>query len=239
MALPQDYRPVKGTEHAHPADHTLLNPTASNTLVTATLIVRRRPDGRKLRELEEFSSQPKTPRISLSRVDFAAQNGADPAEMAAVAAFARSHGLDVVESNQARRSVVVRGTAAAISDAFAVELNDYDSPRGKYRGHTGPANLPGTLAGTVEAVVGLDNRQVPARHFSTRKKPDDPSNTNSLTPQHVAQLYNFPAGDGAGQTIGLYEMETSDGPAGYSLQDVTDTIRAFGVRRRPEAAQTD
>jgi kumamolisin len=117
-----------------------------------------------------------------------------------------------------------------MNKAFAVRLNDYSSPRGEYRSHDGPVNLPTALAHIVKAVVGLTNRQVNAQRFSTarRQNPDDPPNTKPLTPQDVAALYNFPSGDGVGQTIGIYEMTTSEGAAGYTTQDLTDTMRSFG-----------
>ena len=230
MALPHGYNSLIGTEHVHPQDHKKLKPTAEGNMITATLILRRRPDGQKLRKMEEFSAGPKVAGKRLSRADFADMHGADPKDLAAVEAFARSNGLEVVESHRARRSVVVRGTAAAVRKAFAVELNDYDSPRGQYRSHIGSVNLPSALSETVEAVIGLDNRRVPAHHYSTarRKNPQDPPNTKPVTPQQVAQLYSFPAGDGTGQTIGIYEMETQEGPAGYTMQDLSDTMQAFG-----------
>jgi kumamolisin len=230
-----NYKAVQGSEHPHPSGHKELNATAPADLVTATIIVRRRSDGTKLCSEAEFTSGARAPRKRLSRTEFAARHGADPKELEAVAAFAKSNGLEVLETHPARRSVVVRGTAADMSKAFDVELNDYQSPRGKYRGHPGAVNVPAHLANTIEAVIGLDNRQVPAQHYSTVNRPlahaqdsADPPNTNPLTPQQVAQLYNFPDGDGSGQTIGIYEMETSQGGAGYTLQDLTDTMNAFG-----------
>src|SRR5580692_4422381 len=230
MDLPQTYKPVTGTGPIHPESHTALKPTADNTPVMVTMIVRRRPDGPAMPRAEEVTAQSHAARKRLSRAEFAASHGANPAELESVAQFARTHGLEVLETHQSRRSVVVRGPAAAINKAFAVELHDYDSPRGHYHSHEGEAGVPAELAGHVEAIIGLDNRKVPAQHFSTAKKqnPADPPNTKPLTPQQVAKLYNFPAGDGTGETIGIYEMETQDGPAGYSMQDLTDTIRAFG-----------
>jgi len=230
MASTRDYQPVKGSEYLHPKDHKQLDRTAANEMGTVTLVLRRRPDGQKLRALKDFSAAAKKPAKTADRSNFAAAHGADPKDLDQVAAFARANHLEVMQTHAARRSVVVRGSVADLNKAFGVQLHDYQSPRGTYRGHEGPVNLPKDIAGTVEAVIGLDNRQVPAQHFSTarRKNPDDPPNTRPLTPQQVAKLYNFPGGDGAGQTIGIYEMATADGPAGYTTQDLTQTMAAFG-----------
>jgi kumamolisin len=180
-----------------------------------------------------------------TREAFANQRGADPEELDAVAAFAKNNGMKVLETDAARRSVIVRGPVDAINKAFNVELNDYEYERGTYRSHDGAVKLPATIGDYVEAVVGLTNRQVHARHFSTarrhggralgkesnaggREATKDPVNTQPLTPAQVAALYGFPAGDGAGQTIGLYEMETGDGPAGYAASDIAATMKALG-----------
>ena len=195
------------------------------------MMLRRKPGGPKMRGLEDFAARRGAAHAASTHAKYASDHGADPKELEQVAAFARSHGLRVVESNQGRRSVVVSGTVAAINKAFDVTLQDYDSPRGKYRGHEGSAGLPHALADIVEAVSGLDNRQVPARHYAARHRPAvglDPPNTKPLTPLQVAQLYSFPAGNGAGQTIGIYEMQTQEGSAGYTAQDLALTMQAMG-----------
>ena len=230
MAPPKGYKSLKGSEHIHPKDHKESNPTPGNEPVTVTLIVRRRPGASELRGVKEFTGKANGARQHLTHAEFAATHGADPKELDQVSEWAKSQGLKVVESHAGRRSLVVRGTAEAVNKAFAVELHDYQSPRGKYRSHEGTANLPTGVANVVEAVIGLDNHPVRAQHFSTarRQNPNDPPITKPLTPQQVAQLYDFPPGDGTGQTIGIYEMETQDGKAGYTAQDLSDTMKAFG-----------
>jgi len=188
--------------------------------------------------LKDFPAKSGALREPVSRVQFAADHGADLKELEQVAAFALSKNLEVVESNQARRSVLVRGTVTNMNNAFGVTLSDYQYPLGKYRGHMGQAKLPTAIARTVEAIIGLDNRRINAKPHSTirRRNQRDPVNTRPLTPQQVALLHEFPPGDGAGQTIGIYEMATADslnpnGPpvyAGYTLQDVKNTISGFG-----------
>jgi kumamolisin len=231
MASSQGYILLNGSEHGHPTHHRILNPTSDHETVTVTMILRRRPGGLKTRGLEDFAARSGAAHAASTHAKYASDHGADPKELEQVAAFAQSHGLNVVESNQGRRSVVVSGTVAAINKAFDVTLQDYDSPRGKYHGHEGSVGLPHALADIVEAVSGLDNRQVPARHYAAQHRPAgslDPPNTKPLTPLQVAQLYSFPAGSGAGQTIGIYEMQTQEGSAGYTAQDLALTMRAMG-----------
>lgn len=234
MRLPRSYRALKKSEHNHPEGHRFLRKTPNDIPVTVTLVLRRRPDGEKFRKSEEVSVRSRPLHKYIKRSKFAAVRGADPKELKEVAQFARSVGLKILEKHPARRTVVVRGTTAVINNAFGVELHDYESPLGPYRSHEGTAHLPVALAKVVEAIIGLDNRQVLAEHFSStrRQNPDDPPNTKPLTPQEVASLYNFPSGLGTGQTIGIYEMQTREGPAGYTMQDLTDTLRAFGGNLR-------
>ena len=231
MATPRGYMSVPGSEPRIPADHKHLNPTSENEHVKLTLILRRRQDGKAMRGLKEFSAKAPAADPQVTHKNFADRHGADPNEMQRVQDFARSNGLDVVKTNPAARSVEVAGPASAINKAFAVELQDFQSPRGKYRSHTGPAALPGGIADVVEAVVGLNNHLVDAQHYSTTGGAvgsGDPPNTNPLMPQQVASLYNFPAGNGAGQTIGIYEMQIGNTGAGYTASDLSQTMQAFG-----------
>jgi kumamolisin len=223
MAVPSNYVAIKGSIHSHPKDHQKLGPTANADQLTVTLLLRRKARASKQPEIVAASA----PRPTHDQ--FVEARGADQAEIDKVAAFAKSAGLQVLECDAARRSVVVRGSVAAVNKAFAVKLNDYQYERGKYRSHDGAVYLPSGVARYVQAVVGLTNRPVRAVHFSTarRRSPADPANTKPLTPQQVATLYGFPPGDGSGQTIGLYEMATQ-GPAGYAPSDIAGTMSALG-----------
>ena len=196
-----------------------------------------------MKGLDYFQHTALANRRHVPHKDFAATHGAAAGELAKVEEFAQTQlKLEVTAADAAKRSVVVRGTAAQLNKAFAIELHHYRSPLGEYHGHEGQPALPTDIADIVELIVGLDDRPVPARHYSTTLPPAapatpgnaasfvsaDPPNTVSLTPQQVARLYNFPEGTGSGQTIGIYEMPTSDGSPGYDLADVTATINAFG-----------
>jgi hypothetical protein len=71
-----------------------------------------------------------------------------------------------------------------------------------YRGFEGRVHLPANLLELVEAVIGLDNRKL-GRPAGTGT--GDPPGAGYLTPLQIAQDYNFPTNNAAGQTIGIFE----------------------------------
>ncbi|MFL6680689.1 MAG: protease pro-enzyme activation domain-containing protein, partial [Burkholderiaceae bacterium] len=101
----------------------------------------------------------------LTRAQFAAAHGADAADISAVTAFAKAHGLSVVESDEARRSVVLSGSTQSMNDAFGVQLQQFEHAAGTYRGRTGSVSVPSELADIVEGVFGLDDRPAAEPHF--------------------------------------------------------------------------
>jgi kumamolisin len=170
----------------------------------------------------------------LTREEFAASHGADAVDLAAIAAFAVAHKLAVVESDAARRSVVLSGTTQAMNDAFGVNLQQYEHAGGSYRGRTGALSVPGDLAGVVEGVFGLDDRPAADPHFQ-RYEPVLGAHAvaaKSFTPPALATLYDFPSGaDGGGQCIGIIELGGGYKPADLkayfaSLSIATPTVKA-------------
>lgn len=166
----------------------------------------------------------------LNREEFARQFGADPADIAAVKVFADRRGLAVVQESAARRTVVLSGTVAQFNAAFDVDLQQFEHDGGTYRGRTGPIHLPDELIGIVEAVLGLDNRPQARPHFRNRLTHGNVNwraalhDPTSFTPPQLASLYNFPAGSGQGQCIGIIELG-----GGYRLADLTSYFAALGL----------
>jgi kumamolisin len=163
----------------------------------------------------------------LTREQFAASHGAEPADLAAVAAFAAAHGLAVVESDAARRSVVLSGTTQSMNDAFGVALQQFEHASGSYRGRTGAVTVPDNLAGVVEGVFGLDDRPAATPHFQ-RYEPTLGMHSvpaKAFTPPALAKLYDFPTGaDGAGQCIGIIELG-----GGYKPADLAAYFAGLGI----------
>jgi kumamolisin len=167
----------------------------------------------------------------MTREQFAATYGADPADMAEVEAFAHEHNLTVAEASPARRTVVLSGTIAALSAAFGVYLANYEHADGAFRGRTGPIYIPENLENIIQGVFGFDNRPQARPHFRHKTKARDNSRgardavQSSFTPLQVAQLYDFPAGtDGSGECIGILEFG-----GGYTSNDLNTYFQQLGI----------
>jgi len=180
----------------------------------------------------------------LDRAEFAAKYGADQADLDRVSAFAHEHGLAVTHASAGQRMLRLRGTVASFNTAFGVKLKTYKKGRTlTYRGRTGSIMIPKELHDVIVGVHGLDNRPVATSHARLRKqkgsnKAFSPRNASdgSLTALQVATLYDFPAGlTGAGQCIGLIELNTPDQTtgkpvgAGYATSDLTAYFKGLGI----------
>ena len=165
-------------------------------------------------------------RTYLAHAQLESAHGADPAEVAEVEAFARQHGLTVVDSSAGRRSIKLSGTVAQFSKAFDVTLEQWEHGGIHYRGRVGTVQIPVQLAGVVSGVFGLDNRPFAKPHFRRFKpRAGAEAQFTGYTPTKVAQLYNFPTGvDGSGQVIGIIELG-----GGYRPSDLTAYFKQIGV----------
>jgi hypothetical protein len=236
MNIPAEYQPLANSERHPRRGATSAGPADPGEQLTVSVVVRRRADAPPLLSHEHWVTTPPGRRTFLSRAEFADRFGADPADLDRVAAFGRAHGLTVVESSPDKRTVVLSGTVAQMSTAFAVELNSYTSPRETYRGFEGTVHLPADLAGAVEGVFGLDNRQM-----GRRASNGGPAGATPLTPPQVASLYGFPTTGAAHQTVGILELSgPTNNPntpnCGFATSDVTSFLTSVHVT--PSASRT-
>jgi kumamolisin len=210
---------LAGSQRESVTGASVARPIDNNEVVQATVVLRRRT---QTPAPESFAfSDPQTAKHH-SREDYGLIHGAAPADIVSIEAFAHEYGLTVTERSPARRSVVLSGTAENMQQAFGTKLAHYDSPRGSYRGRTGPVMVPQELQAMITAVLGLDNRPIAKPHL--RIHATQPA--GSLTPVQVAQLYNFPTGvNGAGQTIGIIELG-----GGYRTSDLNTYFKALGIK---------
>ncbi len=146
------YVALPGSERQAVPGATRIGPADPDERLEVTLYLRARID-----------PQDESPRQPLTRAEFAAHDGAQPADVDAVRSFAHAAGLRIVRISLAERIVVLSGTVGACSRAFRVDLGRYDGGGTTYRGREGSIHLPESLAQVVVAVLGLDDRPAAER----------------------------------------------------------------------------
>jgi kumamolisin len=212
--------PLKGSERVAMPGAQILAPADPTERLEATVLLRRRAREELHGRVAALASG-KPPAAPLSREEFTALHGADPHDAAAVRAFAAAHGLVVVQEHAGRRTMILSGTVAQFNAAFNVQLHQMRHGSCSYRGRTGRIELPSSLGGIVEAVLGLDNRPQAAAHFRVRPAA---STAASFTPLQVASLYGFPASTGVGQCVAIIELG-----GGFRPADLDTYFRGLGV----------
>jgi kumamolisin len=167
----------------------------------------------------------------MSRADFEKTHGADPADLEKIKKFAQESGLKVNETGTelARRTVMLSGTVSNLEKAFNVELKEYSHPKGNFRGRVGAISVPTEYADIITGVFGLDNRPQAEPHFRRlqptgehKRKTHTP--TTSYDPNEVAEIYDYPTGDGTGQCIGLIELG-----GGFQLDDISTYFSGLDI----------
>jgi kumamolisin len=181
-------------------------------------------------------------KVRLTHAQYRQSHAADPDAVKLVRAFAKEFGLAIEPDTPGpeRRTIKLSGTIAQMQKAFGTTLTQKTIDGVTYRIREGSIDLPSELIGSVEAVLGLDNRPQAHSHFRVLgetgavsaniaqaggfAKPHASGNV-SFTPIQVGQLYGFPQGASvaAGQTIGIIELG-----GGYKPADITTYFKALG-----------
>ena len=221
--LPQGYTRLANSERQPLAGARQLGSVDPNERVEVSVYLRAPSTSNLAGRVAEQVQQHSRP---LTREEYAAHHSAAPDDIAKVEQFARKHDLTVVETDPVSRKVVLAGTAAAMSAAFAVKLQRYEYAGRTYRGRTGHVHIPKELDQIVVAVLGLDDRP----QTEPRLRYYDPgvqarAATNSYTPLQLAKLYDFPTNlDGSGQCIAIIELG-----GGYSSDDLTTYFQQLNM----------
>lgn len=223
---PQGYKKLSGSEREPLASARPIGPVDPNERIEVTVYLRAPAASNLANTINEQIQQKRAP---LSREEYIATQSAAPEDVAKVEQFAREHQLTVVTTDPVGRRVVLAGTAAAMSAAFATELQHYEYPGGRYRGRSGPLHVPNELDQIIVGVFGLDDRPQARPHL---QRYDLAASTDrakassvSYTPVQLAQLYDFPSGNnGSGQCIALIELD-----GGYKVSDLQTYFQHLGI----------
>ena len=186
---------LAGSEKSAASNAVRLNATPGKSLVTVSVIVKRKEPLRINRRGGRASGPAR-----VSRAEYKKHHSGDPDAIKKVKAFAREYNLKTVAdaTQSIRRTVQLTGTADDIQKAFGVVLEQKTINGTEFRVREGGIHLPKSLAGVVEAVLGLDNRPQAQPHFRIRKPRANANSAaaapSSYTPPEVAEAYQFPAG---------------------------------------------
>jgi kumamolisin len=228
---------LSGSEKQPVAQTSDERPAAAAERLTVSVIVRRKMP---------LSATHVVGKQRLTRSQFNADHGADPAAVQLVKRFAKEFDLTVEPGMPApgRRTIKLTGTVANMQRAFGVSLQHKMMDGETYRVREGSIHLPSELQGYVVAVLGLDNRPQAKPHFRILGEADallaeatrnggfahaQAAANASFTPVQVGQLYQFPHNATASnQTIGIVELG-----GGFRQADISAYFKSLG-RRAPK-----
>lgn len=211
---------LRGSERKAIPQSQMVGSPDPNAQITVTVLLRRRT-----------SALPAPGGEHVTREEFAGRFGADPADVAPVEEFASDNDLTVVEVDLARRTVVLSGTIANMSEAFATELQLFQSPDGIFRGRVGTLYVPSHMANSIVGVFGLDERPQSRTHLRrhTAEIGAKAAGDTSYTPIAVSKLYDYPTtGNGSGQTVGIIELG-----GGFRSSDLKTYFHNLGIKTPP------
>jgi len=243
--------PLVGTTAAVPAGTTVLGPTTAADRITVDVALRPR-DPAALDAFVLAVSTPGDPRFHhyLAAGQFDAVFGPTTAAQASVRTWLASTGLHVGTSTGGGLLIPVTGTAAEAEAAFRVPLVRARLADGRtVRLGTRDPSVPAGLATTLTGVIGLSD-QATALPSVVRNAPlavpsavPSPAPHGTVAPQacaaissfsniwtatQLAQTYGLPGlyangRVGAGQTVGIFELEP------YSASDIQAYQSCYGT----------
>ena len=227
MTSTRKFTALSGSERQPVRGARLIHNSHPDQIIEVSIRIRSKSEAKR----EELKSALAKPGFKpMSRADFESAHGADPADVNQVKKFAQEFGLKVHETGTelARRTVMLSGTVSNLQKAFHVELKEYSHPKGNFRGRIGAISVPSEFAGIITGVFGLDNRPQAEPHFRRLPQPAGKlqahTSTTSYDPNQVAQIYNYPAGDGTGQCIGIIELG-----GGFQLDDLSTYFGSLNI----------
>ncbi len=178
-----------------------------------------------LRDRAGLAAKIETPGYApYDRTEFTRAHAPSDADIAIVQRYLESHGLCVDVVSPDRRSLDVTGPASAAEAAFGTALYTYQQGDHQFHARSGHLQVPQEVAPLIEGVFGLDRRPFARPHTAF---PTGEATIPGLTPVtalDVARAYQFPAGDGSGQTIGIVELG-----GGYQQSDLQQYFAGLGL----------
>ena len=199
-----------GSELPEAARHRVLSLASPKKRVRFTLHLHHR----KPLPVDRYSLAQPSDRKYLKRKQFIKRHAPGIKEFQQVKSFAESHGLRIVEHDAFSSTVVLEGRVSDCNQALGIKIHKRQDVRGTHRGFSGVIRIPAELANVVAGVTGVDNAPI-AERLPAIASGTYMDNSECWFPREVAELYDFPATDGCGETVGIVQLG-----GGYDPRDI-------------------
>jgi kumamolisin len=198
-----------------------VSPSASTDCLTATIFINRPDD---LSSCADNIIQKNHP--ILTHDQFYTRFGALDEHVQMVSAFVVGSNLTVIDKNHGSATIKVSGAVVDFNNAFNIQILDVVSPNKTYKTYHGELTIPDNLVGIIQFVIGLDTSAglKSCANLITPQTSLNPQAITNLTPQQVANAYNFPVSSGNGGCIGIVEFG-----GGYTNANITSTFSNLGL----------
>lgn len=162
----------------------------------------------------------------LSPAVFTQRFGPTPTDEAAVVDYLHSHGIAVRQTWPNHQLIDATGSVSQVEKAFGVQLDDYELNGATYYANATDPQVPITLAGTVQSVIGLDNYAALQPHH--RPGTGAAVAPAGYSPQTIANAYDFATAysnglRGQGQSIAVATAHT------YRASDVDSFWSSYSL----------
>ncbi|MFZ0771226.1 MAG: protease pro-enzyme activation domain-containing protein [Candidatus Sulfotelmatobacter sp.] len=119
-----------------------------------------------LNQLVEAQHNPESPYYHqwLTPEQYAERFGVSEGDVAKIAAWLQSHGMEVEEVTAARRSIVFTGTASQVESAFHTQIHTYKIGGEVHHANASDPEIPAAFARVVGGVVSLHDFRSAATH---------------------------------------------------------------------------
>lgn len=209
--MTKNFVTLHNSKRQHPVGARSKDDLRPDEIIRVTVVIRSisSPEERK-KAIKELSLQIPSKRKHLNRKDFIRRHGACDEDLQLVEKFAKDSKLRVIDSSKERRCVILSGTAQQLSDAFQVDNRTYTHEGQVYRSYPDAIQIPANLKGVIEAVLGLEDRQLMshhayfAAHLHALLAPLQAIRHTEV--REVEDAYKFPKADGKGQCIAIIEL---------------------------------
>ncbi len=191
--------PIEGTHrNVWPGAAAVAELADGDALLTAWLRPRKggELDAERARQL---GATPAARRTYASRAELARETDADPSDVDTLKAYCTKMGVDVVGTHW--RSVTMSGPIAKLVEVFGATASIYELPdRRRFRHRSQSLHAPSEIAAMLRGPFGI--HQWPRSHAIGAPQ----EHTLPLSASDVAARYEFPGGDGSGQTVGVIQL---------------------------------